>query len=145
MRDGASALSQLHKILLMSFTSIFIPTGAKGPIAISTNGTTQELDPADSPIIHLTSTTADDKATLPVPQKRSAKVQESGSFVIPKVIIGQYINLKLVVDGGSLAVTTTDATGSAMTLTFAEANDEIVLVATEKGYAILKNECVAVS
>lgn len=129
----------------MSFTGIFIPTGAAGPTAISTSGATQELDPADSPIINLTSTTGADIATLPAPQKKSAKVQESGSFVIPKVIIGQYLNLKLVVDGGSLAVTTTDVAGSAMTLTFAEANDEIVLVATENGYAILKNEGVAVS
>lgn len=128
----------------MSFTSIFIPTGAKGPTAISTNGTTQELDPADSPIIHLTSTTGTDVATLPAPQKKSAKVQESGSFVIPKVIIGQYLNLKLVVDGGELIVTTTDVAGSAMTLTFTEANDEIVLVAAESGYAVLKNEGVVV-
>ena len=128
----------------MSFTSIFIPTGAAGPTAISTSGTTQELDPADSPIINLTSTTGSDVATLPAPQKKSAKVQESGSFVIPKVIIGQYINLKLVVDGGELIVTTTDVAGSAMTLTFTEANDEIVLVAAESGYAILKNEGVVV-
>lgn len=128
----------------MSFTSIFIPTGAKGPTAISTNGTTQELDPADSPIIHLTSTTGTDVATLPAPQKKSAKVQESGSFVIPKVIIGQYLNLKLVADGGELIVTTTDVAGSAMTLTFTEANDEIVLVAAESGYAVLKNEGVVV-
>ena len=77
----------------MSFTSIFIPTGAAGPTAISTSGTTQELDPADSPIINLTSTTAADVATLPAPQKKSAKVQESGSFVIPKVIIGQYLTI----------------------------------------------------
>ena len=130
----------------MSFTSIFIPTGAQGPTSITTSGTTQELDPADAPIISLAITTASDVATLPAPQSKSAKIQESGLFVVPKVIFGQYLNIKVgtLAASGALVITTTDVAGDAMTLTFNAATEEIVLVAAENGYAILKNEGVTV-
>ena len=128
----------------MAFTSLFMPTGQA--TAISTSATTQELDPAGALIINLTSTTAADVATLPAPVKFSAKVKDSNNkFIEPKVCVGQLVKIVLATDGGSLAITTTDADGDAMTLTLAEANDEILLVATASGYAILNNSGVAIS
>lgn len=128
----------------MAFTSLFMPTGES--TAISTSGTTQEIDPAGALIVNLTSTTGSDAATLPAPVKFSSKVKDSNDqFIEPKVCVGQMLKLVLVVDGGSLDITTTDADGDALTLTFADANDEILLVATSSGYAVLNNSGVALS
>lgn len=121
-----------------------MPTGES--TAISTSGTTQEIDPAGALIVNLTSTTGADVATLPAPVTFSTKVKDSNDqFIQPKVCVGQMLKLVLAVDGGSLAITTTDADGDALTLTFAEANDEILLVATASGYAVLNNSGVALS
>lgn len=121
-----------------------MPTGKA--TAISTSGTTQEIDPAGALIVNLTSTTGTDVATLPAPVNFSNKVKDSnGQFIEPKVCVGQMLKLVLLVDGGSLAITTTDAAGAALTLTFVEAADEILLVATASGYAVLYNSGVDIS
>ena len=123
-----------------------VPTLADAT-AITTSTTTQELDPAGALVVNLTNSGGSDLASLPDPQPYHSKTLDSNNRNrTPKVIPGQLVKLVLVTDnGGSVAVSYKNVLGTAKTATTADANDTLLLVATDLGYAILENTGFAIS
>lgn len=131
---------------ITKYKGLMVPTLADAT-AITTSTTTQELDPAGAMVINLTCTSGSDLASLPDPQPYISKTTDSnGRNRTPKVIPGQLLKLELVTDGGgSLAISYKNVLGAAKTATTVDANDTLLLVATDLGYAILENTGFAIS
>lgn len=131
---------------ITNYKGLMVPTLADAT-AITTSTTTQELDPAGALVVNLTNSGGSDLASLPDPQPYHSKTLDSNNRNrTPKVIPGQLVKLVLVADnGGSVAVSYKNVLGTAKTATTADANDTLLLVATDLGYAILENTGFAIS
>jgi len=131
---------------ITNYKGLMVPTLADAT-AITTSTTTQELDPAGALVVNLTNSGGSDLASLPDPQPYHSKTLDSNNRNrTPKVIPGQLVKLVLVTDnGGSVAVSYKNVLGTAKTATTADANDTLLLVATDLGYAILENTGFAIS
>ena len=131
---------------ITNYKGLMVPTLADAT-AITTSTTTQELDPAGAMVINLTCTAGADLASLPDPQPYHSKTLDSNNRNrTPKVIPGQLLKLVLVTDGGgSLAISYKNVEGTAKTATTADADDTLLLVATDLGYAILENTGFTIS
>lgn len=131
---------------ITKYKGLMVPTLADAT-AITTSTTTQELDPAGALVVNLTNSGGTDLASLPDPQPYISKTTDSnGRNRTPKVIPGQLVKLVLISDsGGTVAVSYKNVLGTAKTATTADANDTLLLVATDLGYAILENTGFAIS
>jgi len=131
---------------ITNYKGLMVPTLADAT-AITTSTTTQELDPAGAMVVNLTNSGGTDLASLPDPQPYHSKTLDSNNRNrTPKVIPGQLVKLVLVTDnGGSVAVSYKNVLGTAKTATTADANDTLLLVATDLGYAILENTGFTIS
>ena len=131
---------------ITNYKGLMVPTLADAT-AITTSTTTQELDPAGALVVNLTNSGGTDLASLPDPQPYHSKTLDSNNRNrTPKVIPGQLVKLVLVADnGGTVAVSYKNVLGTAKTATTADANDTLLLVATDLGYAILENTGFAIS
>jgi len=131
---------------ITNYKGLMVPTLADAT-AITTSTTTQELDPAGALVVNLTNSGGSDLASLPDPQPYHSKILDSNNRNrTPKVIPGQLVKLVLVSDsGGTVAVSYKNVLGTAKTATTADANDTLLLAATDLGYAILENTGFAIS
>ena len=128
---------------ITNYKGLMVPTLADAT-AITTSTTTQELDPAGALVVNLTNSGGSDLASLPDPHSKT--LDSNNRNRTPKVIPGQLVKLVLVTDnGGSVAVSYKNVLGTAKTATTADANDTLLLVATDLGYAILENTGFAIS
>jgi len=131
---------------ITNYKGLMVPTLADAT-AITTSTTTQEIDPAGALVVNLTNSGGTDLASLPDPQPYHSKTLDSNNRNrTPKVIPGQLVKLVLVADnGGTVAVSYKNVLGTAKTATTADANDTLLLVATDLGYAILENTGFAIT
>jgi hypothetical protein len=138
----------------MGYNSVLIPDGANE--AITTSTSTAPLDPDGALVIELTGSGGADLASLPAPTKYTTKATETPAdttpytelttYVYPDVIIGQLLLVTAAaISGGSITISATDETGTAVTYAYNAAGDTLLLEAQASGYKVLFNNSVTVA
>lgn len=137
----------------MGYNSVLIPDGANE--AITTTTTTAVLDTDEALVVELTGSGGTDLASLPTPVKYTTKQSSTAAdtdgddvttFYYPNVIIGQLLLLTVdTLSAGTIAVSATNESGTAVTYTFNAVGDTILLQAKEDGYEVLFNNSVTVA
>ena len=138
----------------MGYNSVLIPDGANE--AITTSTSTAPLDPDGALVIELTGSGGADLASLPAPTKYTTKATETPAdttpytelttYVYPDVIIGQLLVVMVdTISAGSITISSTNETGTAVTYTFNAAGDTLLLEAQASGYKVLFNNSVTVA
>jgi|DEB0MinimDraft_6_1074348.scaffolds.fasta_scaffold24268_2 hypothetical protein len=138
----------------MGYNSILIPDGANE--AITTSTSTAPLNPDGALVIELTGSGGVDVASLPAPNKYTTKATETPAdttpytelktYVYPDVIIGQLLLVTAAaISGGSITISATNETGTAVTYEYNATGDTLLLEAQASGYKVLFNNSVTVT